>query len=165
MIGPNVRPGSKASEGGRPEIFCTFSLVVTILSLYHYACQRPLCSVNDRSRVAVPLRVNFEFCSAKEMSGSGQKRTFALQKTMSALPPKADISGRNWNVRYGQQPARFARGIHVRALRAGVEMHRPARCRCLPCCRRWAIAGARYVGGMSALPPKADIDRWLSHVR
>ena len=27
------------------------------------------------------------------MSALGQKRTFALQKVMSALPPKADIKG------------------------------------------------------------------------
>ena len=27
------------------------------------------------------------------MSALGQKRTFALQKVMSALPPKADIGG------------------------------------------------------------------------
>jgi hypothetical protein len=33
------------------------------------------------------------------MSALGQKQTFAVQNVMSALPPKADIWGRGWNVR------------------------------------------------------------------
>jgi hypothetical protein len=35
------------------------------------------------------------------MSALGQKQTFAPQKVMSALPPRADIGGANWDVRYG----------------------------------------------------------------
>jgi hypothetical protein len=35
------------------------------------------------------------------ISGLGHKQTLALHYTMSALPPKADISGRNWNVHFG----------------------------------------------------------------
>ena len=34
------------------------------------------------------------------MSALGHKRTFAVQKGMSALPPKADICGANRNVRF-----------------------------------------------------------------
>src|SRR5262249_50226820 len=35
------------------------------------------------------------------MSALGQKRKFALQKVMSALPPKADMCGATRNVRFG----------------------------------------------------------------
>src|SRR5262245_54554695 len=35
------------------------------------------------------------------MSAFGQKRTFAPQKAMSALPPKADTRASAWHVRYG----------------------------------------------------------------
>jgi hypothetical protein len=35
------------------------------------------------------------------MSALGQKQTFAAQKGMSALPPKADIGAAQINVRYG----------------------------------------------------------------
>ena len=35
------------------------------------------------------------------MSALGQKRTFAVQKGMSALPPKADMCGATRDVRYG----------------------------------------------------------------
>ena len=38
-------------------------------------------------------------CSAKRMSALGQKRTFAVQNAMSALPPKADMCGALANVR------------------------------------------------------------------
>jgi hypothetical protein len=34
------------------------------------------------------------------MSALGHKRTFAAQKGMSALPPKADIDGWSFNVRF-----------------------------------------------------------------
>jgi hypothetical protein len=34
------------------------------------------------------------------MSALGHKQTFAAQKGMSALPPKADMCGANKNVRY-----------------------------------------------------------------
>ena len=33
------------------------------------------------------------------MSALGQKQTFAVQHVMSALPPKADIRYRDWDVR------------------------------------------------------------------
>jgi hypothetical protein len=35
------------------------------------------------------------------MSALGQKQTFAVQKGMSALPPKADMCGAAWDVRFG----------------------------------------------------------------
>jgi hypothetical protein len=35
------------------------------------------------------------------MSALGQKPTYALQQAMSALPPKADMCGATWDVRYG----------------------------------------------------------------
>jgi hypothetical protein len=38
------------------------------------------------------------------MSALGQKRTFALQEVMSALPPKADIGAAQINVCYGPIP-------------------------------------------------------------
>ena len=34
------------------------------------------------------------------MSALGHKQTFAVQTVMSALPPKADMCGAPWNVRY-----------------------------------------------------------------
>jgi len=34
-------------------------------------------------------------------SALGHKRTFAMQKGMSALHPKADICGTTWDVRFG----------------------------------------------------------------
>ena len=34
------------------------------------------------------------------MSALGQKQTFAVQNVMSALPPKADIRGCDWHVRF-----------------------------------------------------------------
>jgi hypothetical protein len=37
------------------------------------------------------------------MSAMGQKRTWRLQFAMSALPPKADIAERDWNVRFVPQ--------------------------------------------------------------
>jgi hypothetical protein len=35
------------------------------------------------------------------MSVVGQKQTFRNVRAMSALPPKADIDGARWNVRFG----------------------------------------------------------------
>ena len=35
------------------------------------------------------------------MSALGQKRTYAVQKAMSALPPKADMCGATRDVRFG----------------------------------------------------------------
>jgi hypothetical protein len=37
------------------------------------------------------------------MSALGQKQTLALQKGMSALPPKADMCGATRDVRFGQK--------------------------------------------------------------
>jgi hypothetical protein len=37
------------------------------------------------------------------MSALGQKRTFAVQKVMSALPPKADMCGAASDVRFGPE--------------------------------------------------------------
>jgi hypothetical protein len=34
-------------------------------------------------------------------SALGQKQTYAVQKGMSALPPKADMCAAAWDVRYG----------------------------------------------------------------
>ena len=38
------------------------------------------------------------------MSGLGHKRTCAVQKVMSALPPKADIRQREWHRDRGRRP-------------------------------------------------------------
>jgi hypothetical protein len=51
-------------------------------------CPRVMAA--SRSANAVP----------RQMSALGQKRTFAVQKGMSALPPIADIGGAKRNVRY-----------------------------------------------------------------
>jgi|GEM_PF-1032592 len=37
------------------------------------------------------------------MSALGQKQTYAVQKAMSALPPKADIGAAQINVRFGPE--------------------------------------------------------------
>ena len=42
------------------------------------------------------------FCNAQALSALGQKRTYAVQKAMSALPPKADIL-RDGDVYFSQQ--------------------------------------------------------------
>src|SRR5262249_28753738 len=39
--------------------------------------------------------------SRSDMSALGQKQTYAVQKGMSALPPKADMCGATRNVRFG----------------------------------------------------------------
>jgi hypothetical protein len=47
------------------------------------------------------------------MSALGQKQTSALQKAMSAFPPREDISGANWDVRYGPKADIVLRNRHV----------------------------------------------------
>jgi len=51
----------------------------------------------DTDIVAVRMRV-VKRCP---MSALGHKQTFALQKVMSALPPKADMCGATMDVRFG----------------------------------------------------------------
>ena len=46
------------------------------------------------------------------MSALGQKQTFAVQKGMSALPPKADMCGAKGNVRFVPR-ADMAPGPHL----------------------------------------------------
>ncbi|HMF23613.1 MAG TPA: hypothetical protein VKG24_16005, partial [Pseudolabrys sp.] len=41
--------------------------------------------------------------SGRAMSALGQKRTFAVQKGMSALPPKATSNATKWNVRFASE--------------------------------------------------------------
>jgi hypothetical protein len=48
------------------------------------------------------------------MSAMGHKRTFAVQKVMSALPPKADIDRRFWNVRFVPKADKLCCGRIVR---------------------------------------------------
>ena len=48
------------------------------------------------------------------MSALGQKRTFAVQKGMSALPPKADMCGATRNVRFVPiADIAASRGLHA----------------------------------------------------
>jgi hypothetical protein len=58
----------------------------------------PLC-VDSEPRQVGATEIVCE--QATCMSALGQKRTFAPQKVMSALPPKADIGAAQINVRYG----------------------------------------------------------------
>ena len=46
---------------------------------------------------ALHLRI---FRRVSAMSALGQKQTFAMQKGMSALPPKADMRSATWDVRF-----------------------------------------------------------------
>jgi hypothetical protein len=73
-----------------------------------HAAAAPLTSLmNSRRLIASPeaqdkasSRLKLaHFKGPQPMSALGQKRTFALQQVMSALPPKADIRQRDWNVR------------------------------------------------------------------
>jgi hypothetical protein len=48
------------------------------------------------------------------MSALGQKRTFAPQKVMSALPPKADICSAPADVRFGPKADITELGFHQR---------------------------------------------------
>ena len=54
------------------------------------------------------------------MSALGHKQTFAAQKGMSALPPKADMCGANKNVRY------WAKSRHPQRKPYGVSCGAPA---------------------------------------
>jgi hypothetical protein len=56
------------------------------------------------------------------MSALGQKQTFAVQKAMSALPPKADIGTQSRNVRFVPKADSCTAAIeasHFNALRKG----------------------------------------------
>src|SRR5262249_33290112 len=56
------------------------------------------CSVEH----TVPVKVDLPTIMGDDpMSTSGQKQTFAPQKVMSALPPKADMCSANTDVRFG----------------------------------------------------------------
>ena len=64
--------------------------------------------------------------SVNGMSALGQKRTFASQKVMSALPSKADMCGAAWDVRFGPKAdmglCRSERAYSgARALRSGMS--------------------------------------------
>jgi hypothetical protein len=48
------------------------------------------------------------------MSALGQKRTFAVQKVMSALPPKADMCSATRHVRFTPKADKLCCGIFVR---------------------------------------------------
>ena len=47
------------------------------------------------------------------MSALGQKRTCAVQKGMSALPPRADMCGATSDVRYGPKADIGERECHI----------------------------------------------------
>jgi hypothetical protein len=51
------------------------------------------------------------------MSGSGQKRTWRTQFAMSDLPPKANIAGKRFDVRYVPKNAQSALQQSMRGLR------------------------------------------------
>jgi len=58
---------------------------------------------------------NFGFQLTRElMSALGQKQTYAVQKSMSALPPKADICGATSDVRFGSKADMCSARRHVR---------------------------------------------------
>ena len=59
------------------------------------------------------------------MSAVGHKRTFAAQKAMSALPPKADMCGATGDVRF--MPIADIEGSKLDDLRS-----RPSKCRARP---------------------------------
>ena len=52
-------------------------------------------------------------CGVRLMSALGHKRTFALQKGMSALPPKADMRAATKHVRYGSKADICSAQAHV----------------------------------------------------
>ena len=47
-----------------------------------------------------PKEIDFQL-TRELMSALGQKQTYAVQKSMSALPPKADMCGATSDVRFG----------------------------------------------------------------
>jgi hypothetical protein len=53
------------------------------------------------------------------MSALGQKQTSDWQPLMSALPPKADIAGRQWNVRF----VPLADTIETTKTSSGLDVH------------------------------------------
>ena len=77
------------------------------------------------------------------MSALGHKRTYAVQKGMSALPPKADIRERGRLVpqKSGAMPGRSQREI---SFWLGAPLHSPA-----PCVHG---AGARFIGQHLLVP-------------
>src|SRR5262249_30640833 len=73
-----------------------------------FAISRPivLTSPMDGSPQCGLLRQNHPMALLMPQSGrrpQHQKPTYAVQKGMSALPPKADMCGANRNVRFGQK--------------------------------------------------------------
>src|SRR5215471_18550453 len=72
--------------------------------------QRGLCSTQmpacvklqvDCLRVRVKIELDHGLINSPLMSALGQKQTYAMQKTMSALPLKADMCGALAHVRFG----------------------------------------------------------------
>jgi hypothetical protein len=57
------------------------------------------------------------------MCALGHKRTFAVQRLMSALPPKADMCSATRDVRYGPEAdsCTAASSLHVQRSRARIE--------------------------------------------
>ena len=53
-----------------------------------------------RLKTAHPTGSNYKIGSCSPMSALGHKRTYAVQKGMSALPPKADMCGAIRDVRF-----------------------------------------------------------------
>jgi hypothetical protein len=62
------------------------------------------------------------------MSALGQKQTFAPQKVMSALPPKADIRSANTDVRFGPL-ADIGDRIEMHGSDLCISKHEPMTCR------------------------------------
>ena len=91
------------------------------------------------------------------MSALGQKQTFAPQKAMSALPPKADMCGAARDVRFGPIADIDHMLIPERKKRPPANRH----FRFAPNSDRESEIPQKT---MSALPPKADIalDKYLA---
>jgi hypothetical protein len=66
------------------------------------------------------------------MSALGQKQTPALQKAMSALPPKADVCGANRHVCFGPKADIGAHSITSSAMASSATGYRRAQGRSAP---------------------------------
>jgi hypothetical protein len=114
----------------------TMSSAAALLGLY--------CIIRAESQpVQRPTRVNCEFCNAKEMSGLGHQRTFALQRPMSALPPKADMCSALTHVCFGPKRTHAPQQIALKKDRQLRRSNRLATAQSCPALRLRPTSRAR----------------------
>jgi hypothetical protein len=85
--------------------------------------------------------------SGAPMSALGQKRTLRLGSPMSALPPKADIAGRQWDVRFVRKADSCTAAINAKLKRGSAYRQ---------------LARLIPVWTKSRFPPPWSIEQWAA---